>query len=156
MHRRARSQISAIHPRKATFIWFVRHKGNSLTAFQWNDADTDYAEHVTWIQDTLQDWISPPNESIKIDLRIYITGREDTDIQDELPPSELTSENCSEKEKNTDEQSISAYSIQGDDTKISNEGTARISVVRGRPNMQDLLKDQLTSDMSGDSVGVAG
>lgn len=66
-------------------------------------------------------------------------------------------ESCSEKEKNSDEQSITENSYHGDDsTKTSCEGETRIAVAHGRPNVQDLLEDELVSDMSGDSVGVAG
>lgn len=68
----------------------------------------------------------------------------------------LTSESCSEKEKNSDEQSITANSYHGDDSKTSCEGETRMAVAHGRPKVQDLLEDELVSDMSGDSVGVAG
>ena len=116
---------------------------------------------MPWIKELLQQWLTKPASNVQINVLIYITSNnsEDIIINNVLLSSTDEKENASE-EKESDQQSETAKSDAegngGDESRAGSKGDSLISVAYGKPNVKDLLADEISLDPTVDCVGVAG
>ena len=114
-----------------------------------------------WIKDVLQQWLAKLADNLLINVLIYITSNnsEDTIISNVLLSSTDEKENASE-DKESDQQSESAKSdSEGngrEESRVGSKGEPLISVAYGKPNVKDLLANEIVLDSAMDCVGVAG
>ena len=113
-----------------------------------------YLEHVDWIYEILYNCLLQSESTIIIDIRIFVTSTKASLMG--VPDA-----NYSKSSQGVEENSSNEKSAESDEKTVpeisngTNGKNFQISIDNGRPNIQDILFDEISSSIA-DDIGVGG
>ncbi|KDQ18800.1 hypothetical protein BOTBODRAFT_170807 [Botryobasidium botryosum FD-172 SS1] len=136
--RRAQEGITSV--REIVFIWAIKD-----------------AAHTDWILDTLNTAIAHAPSSLKIDIRIFVTATKKEDAYD-IPSFPYSAHTPESPDKRSGAPSPTASTDEISSPLPARLGTGKVKLVlgRGRPDLEQILKEQITSADGSVSVSVSG
>ncbi|KAF5389874.1 hypothetical protein D9757_003573 [Collybiopsis confluens] len=143
---------------RVTFIWCIRDSGKENFFFSPDPTDLvwDPSANIQWISDILSRNLSLAPGSLKIDIRIFVTGTSDASNHAQL--QELAEGDTSSTESQSTPVQTTISEKAEDVASESEFGIARlpsITIAQGRPSLVEQLKEEAEASKGG-SMWVSG